>query len=434
MSRILIIAGVSALCFFLTCGDSLTNPFSPENAKISLILKSSNYQESDTAVTDTVGKTVRLGLCLYLTQHIDTTVITVSPSPTRNDTVLKCTKKDRSIDTAFYDLVFTSAGTRTVSAIAYVGKDLRQVTAKIHIVARPTPNRKPELTVTGPRTIHAGQACTLSVSVNDPDSGQVITIDTLKCPQGSGFSDTVFTWLPTIADTGVDTVIFIARDNGSPVMSDTEIVPITVKLLKVNHPPTWSSDTIDLGGTVGVHISLTLTDRCSDPDNDTLSFALLSGAPDGDTVLNDSYSFTPAHEGTFYPRVIVRDPLQLSDTLVIKLTINPADTTPPADSTTISASSCQVRISAGDESGILSLRCTMGADSFPIARSADSIFSATVTGLVKNQFNRITFIAIDSSRAANRCTLSVYIKYDPTMLDSEGPYPENRTDKRQRTH
>jgi alpha-tubulin suppressor-like RCC1 family protein len=428
---IALVAGLSALFLILTCGDSPTDPFSSGNADITLLLKSSTFQESDTAVTDTVGKTVRLGLCLYLTQHIDSTIITVSPSSTRNDTVLKCTKKDRSIDTAFYDLVFASAGTRTVSAIAYVGKDLRQVTAKIHIIARPTPNRKPELTVTGPRSIHPGQACTLLVSVNDPDSGQVATIGTLKCPQGSSFDDTVFTWLPTIADTGIDTVIFIARDNGFPVLTDTAIVPITVKLLKVNHPPTWSSDTVDLGGTVGEHISLTLADRCSDTDNDTLSFMLLSGAPDGDTVLNDSYSFTPAsaHEGTFYPRIIVRDPLLLSDTLVIKLTISAADTTPPQirllspnkDTTTISASSCQIRISASDESGILSLRCAMGTDSFPVTRSADTVYSATVTGLVQNQFNRITFIAIDSSRSANRCTLSVYIKYDSTMLDAEGP-------------
>ena len=422
-------AGLSALFLILTCGDSPTDPFSPKYAGISLLLKSSTFQESDTAVTDTVGKTVRLDLCLYLTQHIDSTVITVSPSPTRNDTVLKCTKKDRSIDTAFYDLVFTTAGTRTVSAIAYVGKDLRQVTAKIHIIARPTPNRKPELTVTGPRTIHPGQACTLFVSVDDPDSGQVAIIDTLKCPQGSSFSDTVFTWLPTIADTGIDTVIFIARDNGFPVLTDTAIVPITVKPLKVNHPPTWSSDTIDLSGTVGWPVSLPLAGKCIDPDNDTLSFALLAGAPDGDTVLNDSYSLTPAHEGTFYPRVIARDPQPLSDTLVIKLTISAADTTPPQlrlmspdkDTTTISASSCQIRIFASDESGILSLRCAMGADSFAVTRSADTVYSATVTGLVQDQFNRIILIAIDSSRSANRCTLSVYIKYDSTMLDAEGP-------------
>jgi hypothetical protein len=225
---IALVAGSSVLFLILTCVDSLTDPFSPENAAISLLLKSSTFQESDTAVTDTVGKTLRLGLCLYLTQHIDSTVIAVSPSSTRNDTVLKCTKKDRSIDTVFYDLVFASAGARTVSAIAYVGKNLRQVTAKIHIIARPAPNRKPELTVTGPRTIHPGQACTLSVSVDDPDSGQVATIDTLKCPQGSRFSDTIFTWLPTVADTGIDTVIFIARDNGSPVLTDTAKVKISV--------------------------------------------------------------------------------------------------------------------------------------------------------------------------------------------------------------
>jgi alpha-tubulin suppressor-like RCC1 family protein len=421
---------LSALCFFLTCNEPLDNPFAPENAKISLILKSSNYQESDTAVTDTVGKAVRIGLCLYLTQYIDSTKVTVIASPTRNDTVLKCTEKDRSIDTAFYDLIFLTSGTRTVSAIAYVGKDLRQVTAKIHIIARPIPNRKPELAVNGPRTIYTGQVCTLSVSADDPDSGQAVTIDTLKCPKGSKFNDTVFTWLPTVADTSIDTVIFIARDNGSPVMTDTEIVPITIKPPKINHPPHWNNDTLSLPGTVGVPIFLPLIDKCIDPDNDTLAFKLVPDAPDGDTILDNTYSFTPAsnHEGTNYPRVIALDPQQLSDTLIIKLIISPVDTTPPIlrlispskDSTTISASSCQIRVSATDKSGILSMRCSKGNDSIPITRS-DTIYTATVSGLVQNLYTKITFVATDSSRKANQSTLSFYIKYDSTMDDAEGP-------------
>jgi hypothetical protein len=53
-------AGLSALFLILTCGDSPTDPFSAENAAISLLLKSSTFQESDTAVTDTVGNSVSL--------------------------------------------------------------------------------------------------------------------------------------------------------------------------------------------------------------------------------------------------------------------------------------------------------------------------------------------------------------------------------------
>jgi hypothetical protein len=49
-------AGLSGLFLILTCGDSPTDPFSPENAAISLLLKSSTFQESDTAVSG-VGAT-----------------------------------------------------------------------------------------------------------------------------------------------------------------------------------------------------------------------------------------------------------------------------------------------------------------------------------------------------------------------------------------
>jgi hypothetical protein len=49
-------AGLSALFLILTCGDSPTDPFSPKYAAISLLLKSSTFQESDTAVSG-VGAT-----------------------------------------------------------------------------------------------------------------------------------------------------------------------------------------------------------------------------------------------------------------------------------------------------------------------------------------------------------------------------------------
>jgi alpha-tubulin suppressor-like RCC1 family protein len=524
---IAILAGLIVFLFVLTCADTATNPFSPDKAGISLLLKSSNYQESDTSVTDTVGERVRIGVCLYLTQHIDSTEISIASS-TKIDTIIWCRKKDKQIDTAFYDVLFSNAGDHTVTATAHVGKDLRQVTATIHIVTRPVPNRPPVLAVTGNRSVVAGQTCSLTVTATDPDSGQTVTIDTLKCPAGSSFQNNTFSWTTAIADTGVYTVMFIARDNGTPVITDIDTAFVFVTATRTNHPPKWNKDTVELTGQLGSPVSLTLADKCSDPDNDPLAFHILPGAPDSDTITGATYSFTPAaaHEGTYYPRVVARDSSGAEDTLTIKLTISVSDSTPPnltllspskdtviaadscriqvkctdasgiasvtmaigagtavtatrssdsiftatvkpltagqfstititavdaataanrdtafirikydndrtpphlvrlspaKDSTSINSNSITVRMTATDASGIALVTCNLGSNAFSISESSDSVYTATVTGLVQDQFNIITFIATDSSLAANSCTLSVHIKYDPTMLDSAGP-------------
>jgi hypothetical protein len=339
MRRLFLFLGLIIFTFLaiVTCVDTANNPFSADKAGISLLLKSSNYQESDTAVTDTVGKVVRLGVCLYLTQHIDSTIVTVGQSATDIDTALFCKEPGNQIDTVYYDLLFKNPGDRTVTAIAYVGKNLRQALAKIHIVDRPVPNRAPK----------------------------------------------------------------------------------------------FSADTVLLTGHPGVPVSLTLADRCSDPDSEAIAFTLLTGAPAGDTVTGSAYSFAPgsADTGVFYPQIVAHDPQGASDTLTITLTVSILDTTPPSlrihtpvnDSMSTNANSVTVRAIATDASGIALVTCAMGPDSFIVTKSADTVFAATVTGLVQDQFNTITFVAIDSSPVANRCTLFVHIKYDPTMLDSAGP-------------
>jgi hypothetical protein len=428
------LARAAALLIFLlalTCSDLPNDPFAPDNARVSLVLMSYGFESSDSSIVDTVGRIIRVGVCLYLTQHIDSTEVSITSSA-KIDTVIWCRKKNKQIDTAFYDVLFSNPGDRTVTATAHVGKDLRQVTAKIHIVVRPVPNRAPVLTVTGSRYMVAGQTCSLTVIATDPDSGQTIAIGMLKSPTGSLFQGNTFTWNTTITDTGVDTVEFIATDNGTPVLSDFEKVAITITIARTNHPPKWNNDTVLLTGQIGSPVSLTLGDKCSDPDNDPLTFRILPGVPDSDTIIGSTYSFTPsiAHQGTFYPRAVARDSSSSEDTLTLNLTISVADKIPPTlkliapakDSTSVNASSLTVRVTATDVSGIASVACSMNSASFTTTCApGDSVFSANVTELSENQFNTITFIATDSSLAANQCTLSVHIKFDPTIADSIGP-------------
>ena len=428
---IIIVLAVSFLLFLvLHCGDVATNPHSADKAKVTLFLISSDFAESDTAISDTAGKKMRLGVRLYLSQHIDSTVITIGKTITSLDTMIVCNQKEREIDTVYYTLSFSTAGDRTVIATGYVGKNLRPTaTATIHIRARPAPNHKPELSISGNRDVIAGQTCALEVTTEDPDSGQSSSIIATNIPSGAAFDGHTFSWITTMADTGVHTAVFIATDNGYPSLSDTTIITIAVTAPGVNRPPKWNEDTIVRTIQAGSLLSLTLADKCSDPDNDSLHFTLLAGTPAGDTILNTTYSFTPTANdtGVFFPRLSAIDPQGAADTVTVKLTVVAVDndTLPPvitllnpSKDTIIGLDSCSVRMTCTDASGIASVVCALGSQTFTAAKSpsADGIYTATIKGLSAGDYSTVTIIATDASTARNVATDTIKIKYDNDTL------------------
>jgi hypothetical protein len=179
---------------------------------------------------------------------------------------------------------------------------------------------------------------------------------------------------------------------------------------------------------VGSAITLTLTDKCSDADSDNLSFSLLSGLPADDSIVNTVvdmvYTFTPGmgDTGMHYPRIIAKDPKGLSDTLTIAFSIRlpNIDTLPPAiiilspsKDTVIDRDSCVIRMKCIDASGITSVVCSLGTQTFNATRSpTDSIFAGTVKGLTPEAYSTITITATDASTARNTATATVKIKYD----------------------
>ena len=62
----------------------------------------------------------------------------------------------------------------------------------------------------------------------------------------------------------------------------------------------------------------------------------------------------------------------------------------------------------------------MGTDTFAVSH-ADSTYSAAVTGLKSTGVNEILFIATDASVNANKDTLKVHVKYDPSIGDNVPP-------------
>ncbi|MBN2038012.1 MAG: hypothetical protein JW768_14825, partial [Chitinispirillaceae bacterium] len=417
--------------YYLTCSNP-ANPFDPDKVKINLILVSSSGDTSGSEIADTVGNSIRIGVIISLAQHIDSTIVTFGPSQTSYDTVWTLDKRYKDpVDTVWLDYTLQSTGDRIITATGFAKENHRPwASATVHVINRPSPNQPPVLTVSGNQSIVAGDACLLTASASDPDSGQTVSIQAFDIPASASFDGTTFSWTTTLADTGTHTVTFVAADNGDPVLTDTEHVTITVTPPGVNRPPQFSADTVTLIGTPGTQVSLTLADKCSDPDNDSIAYSLLAGPPTNDTVISTSWSFTPSDSdtGTFHALVRAHDPAGASDTLTIALTVSARDNTPPimrllspaTDSATVSSPSYQVKVSCKDASGVASVKCSMGTDTFSVTGS-DTTYAATVTGLAANQWNIIMFIGMDASAQANACTLAVHLRYDSTITDNVPP-------------
>ncbi|MBN1130034.1 MAG: hypothetical protein JXA71_13670, partial [Chitinispirillaceae bacterium] len=148
------------------------------------------------------------------------------------------------------------------------------------------------------------------------------------------------------------------------------------------------------------------------------------------TVIDSTWSFTPGEgdTGDVTPQIVARDPSGSTDTLTIDLAITAEDRVPPTltritparDTVTVASSTYQITISARDPSGVASITCAMGADTFPVT-SSDTLYTSTVAGLRPATLNQIAFIATDASARANRCTLYVHVTYDSTVADNVPP-------------
>ena len=256
-------------------------------------------------------------------------------------------------------------------------------------------------------------------------------------PKGSRLTDTTFIWTPDSNFAGIDSAVFVAQDNGYPVMYDTVRTIITVTGVSNTSGPKWKLKTVNLVGQPGNSIKMTLSDKFTYAQNDNLIFTLLSGPPAGDSIsvsaLDTAYFFMPGpgDTGVFNPQIVVKNTAGLSDTLTITLTLHAPgaiDTLPPmmkilspsTDSSSVSSSSYPVKILCTDPSGVASVKCFIGAVSMPVT-VADSTYTASVSGLKAGMMTTLAFIAADSSARSNKDTLFVHIKYDSTMADNAPP-------------
>jgi uncharacterized repeat protein (TIGR02543 family) len=431
MLKNLILCLLLSLSFFVLNCDLPQPPPGPEKSSISMFFKSSSGVINDTAITDTSGNVGSVGIVAYLGTFIDSAVLRV----TLGTEVVKSYSfkpASKTYDTVYYPVLLTNPGLYDVKVTGFIDKvqDI-QDNGTIRIIGRTAGANNPVLSVPGPQSVVNGDKVTFAVSATDLDPGQTVTITTLKKPEYSTFSTNTFEWTPSIKDTGKHIIIFIAADNGFPVMSDTDTVVVTVSKSTVNRAPQWNLKSVQLTAIPGMLFTYPLSSNCVDPDNDVISYELVSAAPVTDTIISATYLFSPtmADTGMNIIRITAKDPSGLTDTLTIELKVSNVAVdikapvlkriSPSTDSVIVSSPNIPLTISVNDAGGIDTVKCFMGTTVFNVANSSDSIYTTTVTGLKSNSWNKILFVARDL--AMNLCTLQVHLKYDVTASDNVPP-------------
>ena len=90
-------------------------------------------------------------------------------------------------------------------------------------------NAPPVLNTIGPKEVEEGQLLEFTVTAGDPDDNELV-YSASGLPAGAEFDPAAqtFSWIPGYDAAGVYTVTFAVTDDGTPPLSDSEDVVITV--------------------------------------------------------------------------------------------------------------------------------------------------------------------------------------------------------------
>jgi hypothetical protein len=159
-------------------------------------------------------------------------------------------------------------------------------------------NNPPSFFVTTDKTVNANQVVTFAVSATDPD-GEMLAFACVSKPRGAAFdkNNAVFSWAPSIADTGRTRIIFSTTD-GHVTIFDT--VMITVRPV-AGHPPVFASHQKYWIAQVNQKLSIDI--HTINPLSDSVTIGALS-SPAGSQSINAPFSgaytylYTPSIKDT----------------------------------------------------------------------------------------------------------------------------------------
>jgi len=423
---------LALLYFFVSCVNAPPNPYDPSNTRLYLTLETSSGVISADTLTDSVGNTIKIGITSNLPADVDSIglIFYSSEGNIEIDTIIKNLFQLKNNDTLWFKTSFAVKDKSTLVATVFAGQNKNSAYAYFNILGKPVPHTWPHLIINGTKNITVVQTCSLSVSVNDSNPNQLhsyyVKQDTLPL---SAFTPP-FKWTPPTGFIGNHQVFFKVTDTDSPVYFDTQTVTITVtaSIDTQSKLPHWNKDSVNLNGTEGGTIYLTLSDIST---GDSLSFILMPGLPSKDTIINAVYSYTFAAFDTnnYYPKIIAKDKKGNADTMTIHLwasmpsivdTIGPRITKISGPATNIRTANPNDTLvyAITDQSGVDTVSWTLNSGaSMVLLPDANNQYTIKAV-LTSYHSNRVIITASDKSSAHNKSS-------DTTILDYNVPPKAN---------
>jgi uncharacterized protein (TIGR02145 family)/uncharacterized repeat protein (TIGR02543 family) len=200
------------------------------------------------------------------------------------------------------------------------------------------------------------------------------------------------------------------------------IETITIQGVSQNTPPQWSVDTLKKTIKVGTPIFQALSDICTDTELDRITYALLPGAPDCDTIIGSAYQFNPTVQnvGTFVVQIKASDPAGSFSILPFKIIVENGSedkqppevtfVTPSDTNTTVTVDSFTIDLLCTDASGVASVSAALGTTTIQ-SNLKNGHFLILIKGFTKETMNIVTITATDSTAAGNTNTRKLYFNY-----------------------
>jgi uncharacterized protein (TIGR02145 family)/uncharacterized repeat protein (TIGR02543 family) len=249
--------------------------------------------------------------------------------------------------------------------------------------------------------------------------GSNITIDTMFRTFNDGyFYDTIWLkrtfWSPGIKNLTITPYV-------SPVRPAI-VASITILGIPQNTPPQWSVDTLKKTIQTGTQLFQALTEICSDAEMDKITFTLIPGAPESDTIIGTTYQFNPKPQnvGSYNVQIKATDPADSFSVLPVKIVVNSSseDNKPPeitlifpADTnSTVAVDSCTIDLLCTDPSGVASVSAVLGTITF-LSSFKNGHYLIQISGLTKGVTNVVTVKGKDSSALGNTVYKNLYFKY-----------------------
>jgi hypothetical protein len=275
-------------------------------------------------------------------------------------------------------------------------------------------NEAPILDAVGSQTIDEETLLTFTATATDVD----IPIEILSLslsgavPAGASIdpSTGVFTWTPTEEQDGTYTFDVVVTDDGSPPLSDSETITITVN--EVNDNPVAIDDIITIDeDTSGTDVLA----NDYDVDGDSLTITSVTTPRNGAVVVNEdqTITYTPNtnYNGLDSFDYEISDGKGGTDTATVTVTINPVNDVPLADDQSITTDEdtpVDITLTASDVDGdSLSFSVVSGPAFGTLSGAAPNLMYTPNANF--NGVDSFTFKANDGSLDSSIVTVSITV-------------------------